>query len=162
MGKTVYWYQDEKKIELIENAKDEPLVTDADVIVDTADKKDKVKEEKPQRDEKLDSEAKVTIDEAKKAVLDKAELLEKDVVFTKAKLEEDDGRLVYEVDFKTDTDRYDAEVDALTGKITEWEVEAKKPAEKKDAVVEEKLITIEKDKKLALDKAGLKEKYVVF
>ncbi|MBQ6796354.1 MAG: PepSY domain-containing protein [Clostridia bacterium] len=162
MGKTVYWYQDEKKIELVENNAEEPLVKDADVIVDGTDKKDKVKEEKPAKEEKLTDEVKVTLEEAKSIVLDKADLKEKDVTFTKAKLEKDDGRWVYEIDFKTDETRYDSEVDAIEGNITEWEVEAKKNAEKKEQATVKAEITLEKAKKIALDKAGLKEKDVVF
>lgn len=162
MGKTVYWYQDEKKIELVENTAEEPLVKDADVIVDGADKKEKAKEEKPVKNEKQDAAVKVTLEEAKEIVLEKAGLKEKDVVFTKSKLENDDGRWVYEIDFKTDETRYDSEVDAITGKITEWEVEAKKNAEKKEQVAVKAEITLEKAKKIALDKAGLKEKDVVF
>lgn len=162
MGKTVYWYQDEKKIELVENNAEEPLVKDADVIVDGADKKDKVKEEKPVKNEKQDVAVKVTLEEAKELVLEKAGLKEKDVVFTKSKLENDDGRWVYEIDFKTDETRYDSEVDAIEGKITEWEVEAKKNAEKKEQATVKAEITLEKAKKIALDKAGLKEKDVVF
>ncbi len=163
MGKTVYWYQDEKKIELVEPSGDKSLVTDADVIVDGADKKVKdEKAEKPVKDEKAEVEVKLTLEDAKEAVLKKAELKESDVVFTKAKLEKDDGRWAYEIDFKTDEARYDTEVNAVTGAITEWEVEAKKNAEKKEVATEEKLITLEKAKKIALDKAGLKEKDVVF
>lgn len=163
MGKVVYWYQDEKKIELVEPSEDKSLVTDADVIVDGADKKVKdEKAEKPVKDEKAEAEVKLTLEEAKEAVLKKAELKESDVVFTKAKLEKDDGRWAYEIDFKTDETRYDTEVNAVTGAITEWEVEAKKNAEKKEEVTEEKLISLEKAKKIALDKAGLKEKDVVF
>lgn len=162
MGKTVYWYQDEKKIELVENNAEEPLVKDADVIVDGADKKDKVKEEKPVKNEKQDAAVKVTLEEAKELVLEKAGLKEKDVVFTKSKLENDDGRWVYEIDFKTDETRYDSEVDAIEGKITEWKVEAKKNVEKKEQATVKAEITLEKAKKIALDKAGLKEKDVVF
>lgn len=127
MGKTVYWYQDEKRIELVEASVDESLVTDADVIVDTADKKnDKVKEEKIKKnnkDEKLDAEIKITLDEAKAIALDKAGIKEADAVFTKAKLERDDGREVYEIEFRYDRVEYEAEVNAVDGKIIEWSVD---------------------------------------
>lgn len=168
MGKTVYWYQDEKKIELVEPSGEKTLVTDADVIVDGADKvkEEKIKEEKPDKAEKPEkekaTEAEITLDEAKEIVLEKAELNIEDVVFTKTKLEFDDGRWVYEIDFKTDEARYDTEVDATDGEILQWEVEAKKNNEKQAQPTDKDVISLEKAKSIALKKAGLKEKDVVF
>ena len=161
MGKTVYWYQDEKRIELVEPSGEDTLVTDADGIVDGSGKqeKDKVKEEKPKKEENTTPQGKITLEEAKEIVLKKALLKENDVVFTKAKLENDDGRLLYDIDFKTDTAKYDAEVDAENGEVTEWEVEEKRQAEVNKPEAE---ITLEKAKAIALEKAGLKEKDVVF
>lgn len=168
MGKTVYWYQDEKKIELVEPSGEETLVTDADVIVDGADKvkEEKIKEEKPDKAEKPEkekaTEAEITLDEAKEIVLEKAELNIDEVVFTKTKLEFDDGRWVYEIDFKTDEARYDTEVDATDGEILQWEVEAKKNNEKQAQPTDKDVINLEKAKSIALKKAGLKENDVVF
>ena len=168
MGKTVYWYQDEKKIELVEPSGEKTLVTDADVIIDGADKvkEEKIKEEKPGKAEKPEkekaTEAEITLDEAKEIVLEKAELNIEDVVFTKTKLEFDDGRWVYEIDFKTDEARYDTEVDATDGEILQWEVEAKKNSEKQAQPTDKEVISLEKAKSIALKKAGLKEKDVVF
>lgn len=163
MGKTVYWYQDEKKIELVEPSGEETLVTDADVIVDAADKTKPDKDKEVVKIDKVQAaDAEITLDEAKELVLKKAGLDEEDVVFTKAKLDYDDGRLVYEIDFKTDKTRYDAEVDATNGEIIQWEVEAKNNAANKEQTANAELITLEDAKKIALDKAGLKEKDVVF
>ncbi|MBQ8540298.1 MAG: PepSY domain-containing protein [Clostridia bacterium] len=121
MGKTVYWYQDEKKIELIEPSGEESLVTDADVIVDTADKKDnKVKEEKPVKQEAA-VEAEITLEEAKAIALEKAGLKEAEVFFEEARLDRDDGRLVYDIEFRQGWVEYNAEIDALSGKVLEWE-----------------------------------------
>lgn len=129
MGKTVYWYQDEKKIELVEASTDESLVTDADVIIDGTDKKDndkvkedkKNKEEKPEKIEKVEAEAKITLEEAKKLALEKAGVKEADVVFEEARLDYDDGRLVYDIEFRHGLIEYNAEIDATDGKILEWE-----------------------------------------
>ncbi len=163
MGKTVYWYQDEKKIELVEPSGEETLVTDADVIVDAADKTKPDKDKEVVKIDKVQAaDAEITLDEAKELVLKKAGLDKADVVFTKAKLDYDDGRLVYEIDFKTDETRYDAEVDATNGEIIQWEVEAKNNAANKEQTANAELITLEDAKKIALDKAGLKEKDVVF
>lgn len=160
MGKTVYWYQDEKRIELAEPA-GESLVTDADVIIDGTDKvnknNDMIKHEKATTPV---TEAEVSLEEAKAAVLKKAGLKEADVVFTKAKLDYDDGRLVYEIDFKTDTAKYDAEVDATTGDVIEWEVEEIRT--QTVTVKAEAGVTLEEAKTIALKKAGLTEADVVF
>lgn len=136
MGKTVYWYEDDKRIELKE---EKTTVTDADVIVNgSADKnsnnKDKNKdngnnkdEDKKRKDEKpsADSTAKgiITADEAKKIALDKAGLGESEVVFEKVKLDTEDGRVVYEVEFKKGKTEYSADVLASDGTVVSWEVD---------------------------------------
>lgn len=128
MGKRVYWYQDEKRIELVDASDEEPLVTDADVIVDATD--DKAKDEKPQKAEKPEKqqknekpalEVKITLEEAKEIALKKAGLKENDVVFEEAKLDKDDGRVVYEIEFNHGLIEYNFEIDAESGDIIEWE-----------------------------------------
>lgn len=121
MGKTVYWYQNEKRIELVEATTEEPLVTDADVIVDAADKKDKVKEEKANKVEKTEEQVKIKLEKAKKIALDKAGLKEKDVLFEEARLDFDDGKWVYDIEFRQGLIEYNFEIDATDGRIIEWE-----------------------------------------
>lgn len=157
MGKTVYWYQDEKKIELVTPSEEEVLVTDADVIITAGDEK-----VKPEKNDKATVNAEITLDEAKAIALKKAGLKEAAVTFTKAKLDNDDGRLVYEIDFITDTAKYDAEVDAVSGNVIEWEVEEKTTATKVTNVTTESEITLDEAKAIALKKAGLKETEVTF
>lgn len=157
MGKTVYWYQDEKKIELVTPSEEEVLVTDADVIITAGDEK-----VKPEKNDKATVNAEITLDEAKAIALKKAGLKEAAVTFTKAKLDNDDGRLVYEIDFITDTAKYDAEVDAVSGNVIEWEVEEKTTATKVTNVTTEAEITLDEAKAIALKKAGLKETEVTF
>lgn len=121
MGKTVYWYQDEKKIELVEPAADEPLVTDADVIIDGTDK---VKEERVEKIEKptvAAVEVKITLEEAKAIALEKAGLKESDVVFEEAKLDREHGRVVYDIEFRQGRVEYCFEINAADGAIVEWE-----------------------------------------
>lgn len=114
MGKDVYWYENEKKVELkAKSAAGKTTVTDADVIV--------------AQDYTPDSTAGlITFDEAKTIVLTKAGLAEEDVVFTKAKLDRDDGIVKYEIDFRTDTTEYETEIDAADGNVLEWELDALK------------------------------------
>lgn len=157
MGKTVYWYQDEKKIELVTPSEEEVLVTDADVIITAGDER-----VKPEKNDKATVNAEITLDEAKAIALKKAGLKEAAVTFTKAKLDNDDGRLVYEIDFITDTAKYDAEVDAVSGNVIEWEVEEKTTATKVTNVTTEAEITLDEAKEIALKKAGLKETEVTF
>ena len=46
-----------------------------------------------------------------------------DVTFSKAKLDNDDGRLEYEIEFFRDGTEYDYTIDAASGSILEWESE---------------------------------------
>ena len=142
MGKTVYWYQNEKKIELVEKT-EESLVTDADVIVDKAEKSKSEKQEEKalkdgkkqeekvlkeaekqaKKDEKLPQEVKITEDDAKSIALKKAELKEDNVKFIKVKLEKDDGVYEYDVEFGYGTVEYEAEISAADGTIKSWDVD---------------------------------------
>lgn len=62
---------------------------------------------------------------AKQAALEHAGLEESQVTFIKQKLDRDDGRQVYEVEFYTqDYKEYDYEVDALTGEIVSYDYDA--------------------------------------
>ena len=58
---------------------------------------------------------------AKQIALDKAGLKTNDVIFDRVKLENDDGVWVYEVEFKSQTSEFDAEIKADNGKVLEWE-----------------------------------------
>ncbi len=159
MGKTVYWYQKEKKIELVDE--DDTLVTDADVIIKDDGKnngKDNGNVLRPDNKNNDKAEAEITLAEAKEIVLEKAEVKARDAEFIKAKLERDDGKLRYDIDFIADGKEYDAEVDAVTGKVVEWEVEVIEVpvVEKKDRIEAEEV------KEIVLERADLKEKDVYF
>ncbi len=153
MGKTVYWYEDDKRIELKE---EKTTVTDADVIITDGDVEPyREPNNKPEREELV---TELTLDEAKKIALKKAGLKETEVKFTKAKLDRDDGKMLYKIDFYHGTTEYEAEIDADTGDIISWEIDAedeKKPAD-------DEIISLAKAKKIALDKADLKESEVTF
>ncbi len=133
MGKTVYWYEEDKLIEL----KDEKTtVTDADVIITDnnsteADKNkpaDKPEEKKPSA-EKGDKNSLpegvegITLDEAKKIALDKAGVTEDDVVFKETKYDFDDGRWICDIEFIKDKVEYSAEILVSDGTVVSWEID---------------------------------------
>ena len=114
MGKTVYWYEDEKRIELRD---ENTTVTDADVIVPggsgTASGAPAVT---PQAGE-------ITLDRAKEIALERAGLAASDVTFTETHLDRDDGRLVYEIEFRQGRIEYSAEILAADGTVVSWDVD---------------------------------------
>ncbi len=65
----------------------------------------------------------VTKEEAKKIALEYAGVDESEAFFTKARADRDDGRRVYEFEFYVDTTEYEVEVDANTGRVTDFSVE---------------------------------------
>lgn len=115
---------------------------------------------------------------AKQIALKDAKLKESDVVFVKAKLDKDDGKKVYEVEFYRNNKEYDYEIDAKSGKILsrDFDIEnysipkagktaAVPVAPKVNAPKKPKAggpIDIEKAKQIALSHAELKAKDVVF
>lgn len=109
MGKTVYWYEDDKLIEFKDNSS---TVTDADVIVKS---KDEAKTPVPSE---LIGEEK-----AKEKALADAGLKAENVKFIRAELDNDDGILKYEVEFKTGNKEFEADINALTGEIIKWDAE---------------------------------------
>lgn len=117
MGKTVYWYEDEKKIELkAENS----TVTDADVIVPSGSSGST----KPSLNTGLTPESnEVTLDEAKKIALEKAGLSASEVTFTESKPDYDDGRLVYDIEFCVGRTEYSAEILASDGTVISWDID---------------------------------------
>lgn len=60
---------------------------------------------------------------AKEKALDRAGLTASQVTFTKAKLDREDGRWVYEIKFYSGSKEYECEIDALNGNIIDWEME---------------------------------------
>ena len=63
----------------------------------------------------------ITADEAKSIALKHAGVKAEDAVFEKAEKNYDDGRLVYEVEFRSAGHEYDYEIDAKTGEILKAE-----------------------------------------
>lgn len=163
MGKTVYWYENEKKIEL---KNDTTTVTDADVIVNggSSGSSSSGTSLTPQ-------EGEISLDEAKKIALDRAGLSESDVTFTKERLGRDDGIREYDIEFYTDTNEYSAEINASNGNIISWDVDTFRVGGNGNGQAGGSSggggsvangIGIDRAKEIALEKAGLNESDVTF
>ena len=113
MGKTVYWYEDAKRIELKD---DTTTVTDADVIVPGGSSV--TPSPAPQT-----SANGITLDRAKEIALERAGISADGVVFTKSELDRDDGILSYELEFYKDGVEYEADIRVSDGTILSWEVD---------------------------------------
>lgn len=86
--------------------------------------KDAVKPKKNKTTTKSSTSAKyIGVDQAKKIALKNSGHAAGDVVFTKAKLERDDGIYIYEIEFETTTTEYEYEINAVTGKILDRSAE---------------------------------------
>ena len=65
----------------------------------------------------------ISVDRAKQIALQDAGLEEEEVIFTAAKFEDDDGRKEYDIEFYCGSLEYEYEIDALTGRILDSDVE---------------------------------------
>ena len=164
MGKTVYWYEDEKKIELkAENT----TVTDADVIVpggssgNTQSGSSSAPAVTPQSGE-------ISLDRAKEIALEKAGLTASDVTFTRERLERDDGVREYDIEFYTDSAEYSAEILAADGTIRSWDVDTFRNGQSGgsggtiSSGSNANDIGLDRAKEIALEKAGLTAADVTF
>ena len=66
---------------------------------------------------------KLTLEQAKQAALDYAGVKASEAVFTKAHRDFDDGREVYEIEFYVNSTEYEMDVDAVTGRSTDFSTE---------------------------------------
>ena len=65
----------------------------------------------------------IGIEKAKSIALKNAGLSASSVKFTKAKMDRDDGRVVYEIEFFSGSKEYEYEIGAISGKILEKDIE---------------------------------------
>ena len=65
----------------------------------------------------------ISLEQARQAALKRAGVAEAQVQFTKAYQDWDDGRQTYEFEFWAGNTEYDVEVDALTGRIRDYDME---------------------------------------
>ena len=66
----------------------------------------------------------MTEEEARQIALAQAGFKAEDVRFTKCRMDRDDGRLVYEIEFVNGTMEYEFDVDATSGRILEYNIDS--------------------------------------
>lgn len=91
----------------------------------------------------------ITAEEAKNAALTHAGLKASEVTFTKAKLDYDDGKAEYEIEFNSASDKYEYDINASTGAVIKYSKEAINNQNGAD------MITADEAKNAALEYAGL-------
>lgn len=106
----------------------------------------------------------IGVEKAKTIALNDAGLKESDVRFVKAKLDKDDGRKTYDIEFYKGNKEYDYEIDAVSGQILEKDTDIEGYSIPKNAPEKQNtsLIGLKKAKDIALKDAGLKSKNVKF
>lgn len=99
---------------------------------------------------------------AKSAALSHAGVTESEVTFIKSKLDYDDGRRVYDVEFYKDGAEYDYEIDAYTGKILSYDYDIENYSATPPSSGSGDYIGLEAAKDIALGKAKLEKSQVTF
>lgn len=91
-------------------------------------------------DTKPSSAGTLTVEEAKTAALSHAGVSASQATFTKQKLEREGGRQVYDMEFYTDSNEYEYEIDASTGAVISCESEStvRQPAAAGTAITQAK------------------------
>ena len=107
----------------------------------------------------VNSNNKITIEEAKSIALKHSNLDESQVSFTKAKYEFDDGIGKYEIEFYSNNNKYEYEINAKTGDIISYNYDIEKHLTSQQ--INDK-ITIEEAKSIALKHSNLDESQVSF
>ena len=151
MGKTVAWDGGTRTVTLSASGNGGGLVTDADTFDPT-----------PTQPGTTETGSYIGVERAKSIALAHAGLTSSQVTFVKAKLEFDDGRWEYEVEFYTGSyQEYDYEIDARTGAILKFDhdVEGWAPPSQNTSGTQ---ISLERAKSIALNRAGLSASQVRF
>ncbi len=69
------------------------------------------------------AENRITVEDAKRVALEKVGMTAEQVTFTKAHLDNDDGRLEYEIEFVANGMEYEFDIDANTASIIELDID---------------------------------------
>ena len=115
------------------------------------------------------SSAYITKTKAKQIALNHAGLSEAAISFSKVKLDYEDGRMIYEVEFYTAEKEYEYDIDAVSGQILDVEIEQRKQSQGSDQGSSQEqtpgtatYIGEARAKQIALNHAGLNEAMVRF
>lgn len=90
-------------------------------IVDYSKEKEAVKASSTTSSTKPATTKTISKSKAQSIALDHAKLKKSDVTGLRVSLDKDDSRTYYEVDFRKGNVEYDYEIDAVTGKVVEWD-----------------------------------------
>ena len=123
-NKEVVWYEDTKTIDIVDKANS--TVTDADKIVNGKQELQEttiapVQTQNPNQN--MQQSVNISLEQAKELAVNKAGVTYNQVQFKKAKLDFEDGRWKYEIEFMQDNVEYEAEIDAQTGVFYKWKID---------------------------------------
>jgi uncharacterized membrane protein YkoI len=136
------------------------VVTDAPTTTDTG----AVSSNAPVTSDNAGDTAGITEDEAKQIAFDDAQVAAEDVLYQWIKLDFEDGRQVYEVEFYAGNTEYDYEIDANNGTIISYdhELENLQPGQTGTSAEGTTQLDLEAAKEIALQEAGLTAEQVTF
>ncbi len=86
-------------------------------------KQKKAASQSDQSEASKETSGNIGIEKAKENALKHAGYKEKEVTFTKSKLDKDDDKSVYEIEFRVGGLEYEYEVNAATGKVVDYDIE---------------------------------------
>ena len=101
------------------------------------------------------SSAQISMDEAKKIALENAGVQETDAVYVNAKLDYDDGKTTYDVEFYCGNTQYDYEIYAFTGAVLSYDHDIENDPAASAFSSGEVKIDLDAAKAAALKQAGL-------
>ena len=110
----------------------------------------------------VSSNAYIGEEAAKAAALAHAGISAENVTYSRAKLDYDDGSMVYEIEFNTADAEYEYEIDAVSGSIRSYDKDMGRASAQQPQNIAADYIGEEKAKKIALEHAGLKASDVTF
>ena len=104
-----------------------------------------------------DSGEYITQQQAQAAALEHAGLAEADVQFLSTRLDYDDGRAEYDVEFICGNEEYDYNIDALTGEVLSMDREVEYYSQNQQSAANGATLTADEAKQIALQHAGIDE-----